>query len=291
MLQHSIPPTRFFSQTPNDIIRHPRLNGLAVRLLQWALSLPPGSRETVQSIGTKMPEGRVALRNARRQLEAEGFVHTQRSQDPASGQWSTQVLVSNVPLRTPEEIAAAFSAPPADRIPPVGEPTGQAVGASPKGENTESENTPHPEFGRAATFLAGLGTHEPRLRLSLPEAFRLAPLAAEHLGDGVGERRLRGVLTADLPAAPIHSPAGFLTRRLRLARFAPAPVPVPVPLPAVPPRAECGICRDPLPLGRSTGICTPCSGLGPAPSGAPAPPLRGAALVRAALGSGFQQRR
>jgi hypothetical protein len=41
MLQHAIAPTRFFSQTPNDIIRHPRLNSLAVRLLQCALCRDP----------------------------------------------------------------------------------------------------------------------------------------------------------------------------------------------------------------------------------------------------------
>ncbi|MDX6346201.1 MAG: hypothetical protein QOF84_991, partial [Streptomyces sp.] len=68
MLRHAIAPTRFFSQTPNDIIRHPRLNGTAVRLLQWALSLPDGARETIQSLGHKMPEGRAALRTARQQL-------------------------------------------------------------------------------------------------------------------------------------------------------------------------------------------------------------------------------
>src|SRR5690348_1575486 len=99
MICHAIPPTRFFSQTPNDLIRHPRLNGTAVRLLQWALSLPEGSRETLQSIGEKMPEGRIALRRARQQLEAEGYVHTRRAQSPETGRWTTRVLVSNVPLR------------------------------------------------------------------------------------------------------------------------------------------------------------------------------------------------
>ncbi|WP_329317185.1 hypothetical protein [Streptomyces sp. NBC_01262] len=276
MLQHAIAPTRFFSQTPNDIIRHPRLNALAVRLLQWALSLPPGSRETIQTIGEKMPEGRIALRNARKQLEAEGYVHTQRDQDPTTGRWTTQVLVSNVPLRTPDEIAAAFS--PTGTPPPVGVPAPRAVGASPQGENTEVGNTPHPEFARAAKLLADLGDHEPRLRLSFAEACRLAPLAAQQLGDGVTERALRTALTADLPAKPIHTPAGFLTHRLALPRPTPPPKPAP--------RAECALCRDPLPHGQTTGICTPCTGLTP-----PQPtPLTGPALARAALGPRMPRR-
>jgi hypothetical protein len=188
------------------------------------------------------------------------------------------VLVSNVPLRTPDEIAAAFSPPPpSDTSPPVGEPEEQAVGGSPKGENTEVENTPHPEFARAAKALAGLGEHEPRLRLTLAEACRLAPLAAEHLGDGMSEHDLRAALTRDLPAVPIHSPAGFLTRRLGLRLPRPAPA-----IPA-PRRVECALCRDPLPPGQTTGICTPCTGATATACPSTTLPSHGPALVRAAL--------
>ncbi|MEV0484297.1 hypothetical protein AB0I69_27250 [Streptomyces sp. NPDC050508] len=287
MLQHAIPPTRFFSQTPNEIIRHPRLNGTAVRLLQWALSLPEGSRETVQSIGEKMPEGRLAVRKARRQLEEEGYLHTRRSQDPETGQWSTQVLVSNVALTAPEEIAAAFgtvrpSPDPSDQDPPVGGGADQVVGAYPLGENTE-ENTPNQpvppgelETG-AANFLARLGDRTPALRLGAREVERLAPLAARWLESGATEADLRQALTTDLPH-PVRSPAALVTYRLE----ARTPT-IPAPRKPVGTLAECGECRDPLPRGVSTGICRRCAGLVPAPAEPTPVSLNGIALVRAAL--------
>ncbi|WP_416963782.1 hypothetical protein [Streptomyces sp. Agncl-13] len=289
MLKHAIPPARFFSQTPNEIIRHPRLNGTAVRLLQWALSLPEGSRETVQSIGEKMPEGRLAVRKARRQLEEEGYLHTRRSQHPETGQWSTQVLVSNVALTTTDEIAAAFgtvrpSPDPSDQDPPVGAGADPAVGAYPLGDNTE-ENTPNPpvpsgelETG-AANFLARLGDRTPALRLGVGEIERLVPLVARWQARGATEADLRQALTADLPY-PVRSPAAFVAYRLEARTPA-----ITAPRKRVETLAECGECRDPLPRGVHTGICRRCAGLGPA-SSEPAPTpvsLNGIALVRAAL--------
>ncbi|MFE2543379.1 hypothetical protein [Actinacidiphila glaucinigra] len=284
MIRHAIPPTRFFSQTPNDLIRHPRLNGTAVRLLQWALSLPEGSRETLQSIGEKMPEGRIALRRARQQLEAEGYVHTCRTQSPETGRWTTRVLVSNVPLRDPAEIEEAFAAP-GGSILTAGAPSVRAVGASPKGENKEEENTSHPEppadeslVARAAAALQRLGRREARLALGVAEAVRLAPLAARWLANGASELELRTALSSGLPHT-VHSPAGFVARRLR--DKLPAPRPARDPAAPAAPLPECPGCGDPLPPGR-TGPCPPCSTAAPAsdaPSGAP----RGAALVRAGI--------
>lgn len=263
MLRHAIAPAKFFSQTPNDLIRHPRLSSCAVRLLQWALSLPDGSRETLGGIGEKLSEGRTTVRRARAQLEAEGYVHTRRSQDPATGRWRTRVLVSNVPLTDEREIEAAFAnaAPPSDRKPTVGEPAARAVGASTKVENTR-ENTPTPqtpsprerERGRAAALLARLGDREPRLRLGIAEASRLAPFAAKWLTNGVTEAELHATLTTALPPR-VHAPAAFLTYRLR------GTVPM-TPKPSaphgVPPLPECERCRDPLPRGSKTRLCRRC---------------------------------
>jgi hypothetical protein len=299
MLKDAIPPARFFSQTPNEIIRHPRLNGTAVRLLQWALSLPEGSRETVQSIGEKMPEGRLAVRKARRQLEEEGYLHTRRSQHPETGQWSTQVLVSNVALTTPEEIATAFGtvrpspdpshpshpSHPSDQDPPVGAGADQAVGAYPLSENTE-ENTPNHsappgELERgAANFLARLGDRTPALRLGAGEIERLVPLATRWMASGATEADLQQALTVDLPH-PVRSPAALVSYRLE----ARTPTTTTAPRKRVESLAECGECREPLPRGVLTGICRRCAGLGPVPSAsAPTPvSLNGIALVRAAL--------
>lgn len=272
MLKHAIPPARFFSQTPNEIIRHPRLNGTAVRLLQWALSLPDGSRETVQSIGEKMPEGRLAVRKARRQLEEEGYLHTRRTQDPETGQWSTQVLVSNVALTTDEDIAAAFGTvpPPTDQDPPVGGVTDQAVGTSTFGGNTE-ENTPNP----AAEFLSRLGDHTPSLRLGAGEVERLTPLAARWLATGATEADLRLAVTADLPT-PVKSAAALIAYRLKARTPAPR-----APRKRAEPLGECTECRDPLPRGTGRGVCRRCATLPPAPPSQSF--LKSIALVRAAL--------
>jgi hypothetical protein len=235
MLRHAIAPARFFSQTPNDLIRHPRLSSCAVRLLQWALSLPEGSRETLGSIGEKLTEGRTTVRNARRQLAEEGFVHTRRSQDPATGCWQTRVLISNVPLTDKSEIAAAFGelrasgassggctptgpAPtgpgtsdfsPTDHMPTVGEPTGRAVGASTKVEKNE-ENTPQP-----TPSPTGLAATPPSFSPEPPspprESGRAAALLAR-LGDR--EPRLRLGKAEVLRLAPIA--AHWLSRSPRL---------------------------------------------------------------------------
>ncbi|MEV5610998.1 hypothetical protein [Streptomyces sp. NPDC052225] len=285
MLKHAIPPARFFSQIPNEIIRHPRLNGTAVRLLSWALSLPEGSRETVQSLGEKMPEGRIAVRKARRQLEEEGYLHTRRTQDPETGQWTTQVLVSNVPLTSPEEIADAFG--PGDRNPAAGDATGQAVGSYPLGETPE-DNTPDPapvepdaaERAAAADFLVRLGDRAPELRLAARDIEHLAPLAVRWLAAGVTEADLRQVLTADLPR-PVRAPAALV--RYRLENRTPAPSRR---VQAVRSLGECAECRDPLPRGAGRGICRRCAGLESSKTSVPAPArtMREAIdLVRAAL--------
>src|SRR5207248_2223078 len=155
-------------------------------------------------IGEKLMEGRTTVRRARAQLEAEGYVHTRRSQDPETGRWRTRVLVSNVPLKEAAEIEAAFGEgpPPSDRKPTVGEPAERAVGASTEVEKTEG-NTPHPaptgDRSRAAALLSRLGDREPRLRLGVAEAARLAPVAAEWLTRGATEEDLRLALTSGLP--------------------------------------------------------------------------------------------
>ncbi|MFF3495613.1 hypothetical protein ACFYWS_30175 [Streptomyces sp. NPDC002795] len=279
MLKHAIPPARFFSQVPNEIIRNPRLNGTAVRLLLWALSLPEGSRETVQSLGEKMPEGRLAVRKARQQLEEEGYLHTRRRQDPETGRWTTHVLVTNVPLTSREEVAAAFG--PSDQDPPASGATEQAPGTYPLGE-TPKDNTPN----QGAAFLARLADREPALRLGARDVERLTPLIDGALATGVSETDLRRHLATDLPR-PLRSAAALIEYRLknRPPTIAPA---IPAQRKRVEPLGECAECRDPLPRGIGKGICRTCAGLAAKPASAPVPAqgqgLRDViALARAAL--------
>jgi hypothetical protein len=201
------------------------------------------------------------------------------------------VLVSNVPLRTPAEIDAAFMAP-GDRFRTVGERTGQAVGESPQEGNREEQNTSHPAepdepdepatplLARAARLLHGLGHREAKLRLGVAEAAKLAPLAERWLTNGASELELRTALVSGLPPA-VHSPVGFLTRRLTDKLPAPRRVTDPAaPAPALP---ECAQCGDPLLPGQPAGLCTPCTGAVP-PASEPAPAgLSGAALARAGI--------
>ncbi|MDX6348710.1 MAG: hypothetical protein QOF84_3500, partial [Streptomyces sp.] len=250
---------------------------------------------------------------------------TRRSQDPVTGKWSTQVLVSNVALTTPAEVDAAFTTPGGGN-PTVGQPAVRALGTSPKGENTKEHNTSHPGttpalrpeepevpakpaepsgpdwavrgayvvarirrkpleplLARAASLLHGLGRREAKLALGVAEAARLAPLAAQWLANGASELELRTALASGLPPA-VHSPAGFLTRRLRDKLPAPRPARDPAaPAPALP---ECTACGDPLPPDQATGLCTPCTGAAPAPPpppGQPGPALARAGIVRRRL--------
>jgi hypothetical protein len=108
MLRHAIAPARFFTQVPNDIIRHPRLSSDAVRLLTWQLSLPEGADEALSRTAARAGIGKCAFLRAKGELKAEGYLHEWREQG-VRGLWSTVQLVSNVPL-TGEE-AAAVRAP------------------------------------------------------------------------------------------------------------------------------------------------------------------------------------
>ncbi|MFI7342004.1 hypothetical protein ACIBUY_29190 [Streptomyces sp. NPDC050085] len=206
----------------------------------------------------------MAVRRARRQLEEEGYLHTRRSQDAETGRWTTQVLVSNVPLASPEEVAEAFGSngDPSDQDPPVGDPAEQALGAYPLGESPK-DNTPDPapDGARAAAFLTGLVDHEPALRLGARDVERLAPLAAHALATGATETDLRRTLTTDLPR-PVRAPAALISYRLE-NRPPPVASPTPATRKRVEPLGECADCRDPLPRGMGEGICRSCAGVAP----------------------------
>lgn len=266
---HFIAPGRYV-RASHEIVRHPRLRATAKTLLLWALSLPPGSRDTILTIGSRMPEGRMAVSGARTQLIEEGYLHIRRAQHPTKGTWTTRLLVSSVPLTDPEQIAAAWNgAESTVQNPAVGEPNPQELGSSPKRKKIE-ENTSLPEAEgdgssaaeaaeAAAGLLASLTTRDGRLRLGGAEALKLAPLVTEWLARDPDVSRLRDSLLGGLPAR-ILSPVGLL--RTRLEQKMP-----PVPKPAAPPRiaGECTRCAAPVP--RPGGTCHRCAGQVPAAFG------------------------
>ncbi|MFF4652390.1 hypothetical protein [Streptomyces sp. NPDC001380] len=263
-----------FTTMPNGILRHPRLSLTARGLLGHLLSLPDGSRETIQTVAEKVSEGRLRVRKAMAELEAEGYVRRVRQQDPETGTWTTAVHVSDLPVT---EV-------PSDRILTVGSPAGRAVGRSPKGvknpgeepspkrvapkaaekaaetaeggrgDAPQTETAPTAEIGRAAAMLGRLGAYEAKLSLSAADCLSLAPLAARWLDRGVSELEIRNVLAAGLPAS-VHAPAKLVANRLERKLPAPRKTVEAVAL------AECAECGLPLPRGQRAGICGRCAGV------------------------------
>ncbi|GAA1970430.1 hypothetical protein [Kitasatospora viridis] len=276
---HLIAPDRYV-RASHEIVRHPRLRGTAKALLLWALSLPPGSRETILTIGARMPEGRQAVSNARAQLREEGFLHVRREQDPTKGTWSTRILVSSVPLTTAAEVAEAWAAAgvtatePSDRKPTLGVRARRAFGSSPKKQNNGEQNNhppapePDPDSPLAAACRALANALSPcaRLALGLHEIVNLAPLVVDWLSRDRSEARLAHALTDGLPADPIHAPAAFVRRRLE-RKMPPAP-PFPQqrepvgPPPPLPLRA-CPTCEAPIRTDLGPGECKACAAARP----------------------------
>ncbi|MGI5530011.1 hypothetical protein ACQEVX_22275 [Streptomyces syringium] len=314
MLKHVIAPARFYSQVPNEIIRHPRLSANAVRLLLWQLSLPDGVHQPLWESAERARIGKRSFTLAKRQLVAEGYLFEWKEQSEG-GQWSTTQMVSNVCLTATQAATARDGlpvvAPPTDAIPATGEPKARSVGRS---QDNTGEKTDHPPtrrvtevtpgqlpiqvpaalVERGAQALAALSHTERRLRLTGSDVRALAPLAGEWLLRGATLRDLRDDLTTGLPER-VHSAAGLL--RDRLLRK----------MPEVPSFAEPSACAAPRAAdmrecqGEHTQprLFTPVAGerLCPAcrqdraeaaqdASGAIQATLRGAATVRAALRGG-----
>ncbi|MEU5431278.1 hypothetical protein AB0H73_37530 [Streptomyces olivoreticuli] len=286
MLKHAIAPARFFSQIPNEIIRHPRLSSDAVRLLTWQLSLPDGVDQRLSKTAEQAGIKKTAFTRAKRELAAEGYFHEWRGQG-AGGLWRTRQLVSNVPLSDEQALAVRDGiTPPGDARPAVGEPSGPAVGRSQE-ENT-GENTSHPLAERGARALVAVCHAERRLRLSGRDLKELAPLAGEWLSRGATLSEMREALTDGLPE-PVRSPVGIL--RDRLTRKMPEPAPEPAPRPN-PLRACGGGCgRVIRPVADETE-CRDCrlETAGSDASGAVAATRRGMSAVRASLEAYVQAR-
>ncbi|WP_174887122.1 hypothetical protein [Streptomyces abyssomicinicus] len=152
-----IAPKRAFTQLANEIIRHPRLSSDAARILTWQLSLPPGATETLSETAKRARIGGSAFTTAKRQLIAEGYVHERRV-PVERGRWSTQQLVSSVPLRPGEGLKLLAAVPaqgkdtthrvtpqvgPSSHLPAVGRPTARPTGGQPLQNMEEKEKTSH----------------------------------------------------------------------------------------------------------------------------------------------------
>ncbi|MFE5832394.1 hypothetical protein ACFQ8W_19360 [Streptomyces sp. NPDC056508] len=245
-----IVPLRAFGQYSHDIIRHPRLNSDAVRILTWQLSLPRGARESLSRTAQRARIGACAFTRAKRQLKEEGFVHERRVQG-AGGLWITQQLVSSAPLTADEAIKLLAQSPlptceetvfpqvapsPRNRAagaPAAGAPKTPSTGGHPEeepGEDTSnlpsptaepvSEPTPlvSPRQEEARALVGALPLLSPALRHIPPgmrdELTRLAArwLDAGHTTADVHEHVLRGLPST---GTPVHRPGGLIRYLLR----------------------------------------------------------------------------
>ncbi|WP_301127966.1 hypothetical protein [Streptomyces cacaoi] len=251
MQRHVIAPSRFFSQVPNDLIRHPRLSANAVRLLLWQLSLPDGADEPLSRTAQRASIGKVAFQQAKRQLRAEHYLFEWRRQGER-GRWITVQLIANTPL-TAEEARAAL-APPTGSPPAPGAPTDRP--AAPQPREDPGDNTSHPTAAAATSgavpaaapreaeaeaeaLLLSLGRAAPFLAMAPRKARRWAPFAVRWLGLGMTADEVRSTLISGLESA--RSPLGALRWRLEHALPRPSePVgAAPAPSPRVTRMREC----------------------------------------------------
>ncbi|WP_314611918.1 hypothetical protein [Streptomyces stackebrandtii] len=152
-----IAPSRDFTQLANRIIRHPRLNSDAARILNWQLSLPGHSRQTLSETAKRARIGACSFNQAKRQLKAEGYVHERRVQGEG-GLWATQQLVSSEPLRAHEAAKIFGSLPfragvervfpqmaPSATVPAAGHPVAPPTDGHPEKDPWEDTSILPPE--------------------------------------------------------------------------------------------------------------------------------------------------
>ncbi|MFJ7127382.1 hypothetical protein [Streptomyces sp. NPDC098101] len=250
-----IAPTHAFGQYSHDIIRHPRLDSDAVRLLTWQLSLPREARESLSRTAQRARIGACAFTRAKRQLKDEGFVHERRVQG-AGGLWITQQLVSSTPLTADEatkilarnplptcqETASPQVAPsPRNRAagaPTAGAPKTPSTGGHPEKEPVENtsnlpsptdepvsepvsepDETPaSPRQEEARALIGTLPLLSPALR-HIPPAMHdeLTHLATRWLEAGHTPTDVHEHVLRGLPGTgtPVHRPGGLIRYLLR----------------------------------------------------------------------------
>lgn len=288
-----------FTVLPNGALQDDGLSFGARGLLGFLLSLPDGTPMSIRVLAETQKGGRQSIAAALRELASAGYYLVKRIKQ-GNGRIISETYVFDTPQPEPGNPASGSPEvregdaggaghhpqkngkkepttplPPAEAVEAVDEPESVPEPAS------VPEPEPELDLGPAAAFLHGLGRSEPRLRLGIPEALKLAPLAAAWFADGATRSELHHALTSGLPVT-VTAPAGLLKHRL-VQKRPPAATLRPDPAPTTAPvRHECSRCDRPVPR---MGLCRLCAAEGGPTSPPPATEgtVRGAALVRAAL--------
>lgn len=232
--------------------------------------LPDGAAMDVKSLAKTVPlYGQQAVRTALNALSSAG--HLQRVRGlAATSDGGTRWVFRTFWSRTARDGAwwasfldgdeAESSAQLGDVPAPEHQPTNH-VNSTPDQPTFSSDPLP----ATAYRALARLGAVEPRLALSAADCDALTDLALPWLERGASAVSVIKTLTADLPAT-IHSPRGFVARRLR-DKLPPALAPQPSTpdernLPSPRPRRlmlECTDCGVPgRPAAFVGGLCRGC---------------------------------
>ncbi|MGW4804623.1 helix-turn-helix domain-containing protein [Kitasatospora sp. NPDC004272] len=288
-----------FTVLPNEILQNSGLRHGPRGLLCFLLSLPDNQWMPAEEMARRSCDTLSSVRRWLRELTEAGYYVVRPVRIPEGHIISVQ-HVTDVAWKFPSLQVAPTAGkpesghggslktkkreqetplPPYPPEPPAAPPA--APPAIPRQRTRSARSAPRPpaptpapapvldERNRtAADTLLRVVRHEPRLRIGEAEAARLAPLVAGWFDRGSGPADLAAALLPGLPDH-VHSPFGFLHRRLTdkvPAAFAP-PAPAPT----------CPACHDPVPR---PGPCPPCT---QAPPPAPVTPGTGAALAREAL--------
>ncbi|MFB7494118.1 MarR family transcriptional regulator [Streptomyces sp. NPDC056161] len=235
--------------------------------------LPDGAAMDIKSLAKVVPlYGQQAVRSALTSLSRAGHLHRARGL-AAVGEVGTRWVFRTYWSRTARDDAwwAAFldaGEAPDGSAPTPGNPVNPTTGLT--APSIDAPDVPQPveslPVGSHATtayhVLARLGSREPRLALSAADCQALADLVIPWLECGASALTVTHALTGGLPDV-VHSPRGFVARRLR-DKLPPVPVPVAVPVSGSVPdnrlfMPECTDCGVPgRPSAFNGGLCRGC---------------------------------
>lgn len=97
MTTYRVADRRRWTSVSNAAIEDETLSFRARGLLVWLLSKPDTWTVKAEAIVGAGVEGRDAIRSALAELEAAGYIHRQRVQDPATGFWSSTCEIHETP--------------------------------------------------------------------------------------------------------------------------------------------------------------------------------------------------
>nr|WP_184350225.1 hypothetical protein [Streptomyces olivoverticillatus] len=202
-------------QTPRTAHDFAQLPKREASIAAFIDRLPEGAAMDVKTLAKVLPDyGQQACRTALQRLRDAGYLFYRpvAAVTECGVRWVTQTFFSRT--ARPKAWWKRFER---DELPAEGGGAPEPVG--------EPEPEAAPRASRAYRALAALGRTDPRLTLSAADCAALEPLAAEWLARHTTPEQIAASLTAGLPPQ-IHSPAGFVRKRLetKMPPLPPRPV-------------------------------------------------------------------